>query len=297
MMRIVGPFTGLEAFVTENAPLARYTWFKLGGPARWLICPRNPEELQEAALRCAENQIPIYVLGLGANLLISDQGVEGAVFRLSADHWRRVDIQDNHAHVGAGADLQKLLLKLVRAGKSGLEGLAGIPGTLGGGIRMNAGGKFGSIGSTVARVTVMDLHNGIFERTRDDLVFTYRKTNIVSPFILDATLELEEDDPHRVMQRTKEIWMFKQNSQPLNAKSAGCAFKNPPEQSAGALIDRAGLKGLRVGGAEVSQKHANFIVANEGCKSEDVMKLMKIVRDTVAEKFNVLLEPEIQMWP
>ncbi|HEX2972123.1 MAG TPA: UDP-N-acetylmuramate dehydrogenase [Tepidisphaeraceae bacterium] len=297
MMRIVAPFAGLETFVTENAPLARYTWFKLGGPARWLIRPRNLEELQEATLRCNENQIPIYILGLGANLLVNDAGVNGAVIRLSEEYWQRIQIQDNTIHAGAGADLQKLLLKLIRAGKSGLEGLAGIPGTVGGSIRMNAGGKFGNIGSAVSSVTVMDTQNTVFERTRDDLIFTYRSTNIVAKYILGATLQVEDDDPHRVMQRTKEVWMFKQNSQPLNAKSAGCIFKNPPEHSAGALIDRAGLKGMRVGGAEVSQKHANFIIANPGCTADNVMTLLKVIRDTVAEKFGVTLEPEVQLWP
>jgi UDP-N-acetylmuramate dehydrogenase len=193
--------------------------------------------------------------------------------------------------------MQKLLLKCVRQGRSGLECLAGIPGTVGGGVRMNAGGRFGNIGAAVASVTVMDTEGTIFERTRDDIVFEYRQANISARFILGAELELEEDDPHRIVQRTKEIWMFKQNSQPLNAKSAGCIFKNPEDASAGALIDRAGLKGTTVGGAEVSPKHANFIVARDPCTADDVMTLMKKVRQTVHDKFGILLETEVQLWP
>jgi UDP-N-acetylmuramate dehydrogenase len=291
------PFTGLEAFVTENVSLARFTWYKIGGPATYLVQPRSVEELQEAAKRCTESGIPIYVLGLGANLLVSDRGVDGAVFRLNEEYWRRVKFNGTSLDVGAGVDMQKLLLRTVREGRAGLECLAGIPGTVGGGIRMNCGGKFGDFGSVINTVTVMDAQGNVFLRTKDDLVFDYRKTNIVAPFILGATVELDEDDPDAIMARTKEIWMYKRNTQPLNTKSCGCIFKNPRGLSAGALIDQSGLKGLRVGGAEVSDKHANFIVAHPGCTSEDVLKLVKIIKERVYDKHQVVLESEVRVWP
>jgi UDP-N-acetylmuramate dehydrogenase len=136
----------------------------------------------------------------------------------------------------------------------------------------------------------------VFERTKDDLVFEYRSTNIAARFILGATLELDEDDPERIMRRTKEIWMFKRNSQPLNTKNAGCVFKNPRGLSAGALIDQAGLKGMQVGGAEVSEKHANFIVAHEGCKADDVLRLVKIIQERVFDRNQIHLETEVQIW-
>ena len=298
-MRIgtTNPFAGLEEIVTENVPLAPKTWYRIGGPARWFVQPRSVEELQEAAQRCAENEIPIYVLGLGANLLVTDEGVSGAVFKLDQEHWRRVKFESNIVEVGSGVDIQKLILRTVRQGLAGIESLAGIPGTIGGGIRMNCGGKFGDIGSRVTRVQVMDSTGTLFERTKDDLVFEYRTTNISAPFILGATLELEEDDPERIMKRTKEIWMFKRNSQPLNTKNAGCIFKNPRGLSAGALIDQAGLKGMRVGGAEVSAKHANFIIAHPGCRADDVLKLVKIIREKVYEKNEIHLESEVKIWP
>jgi UDP-N-acetylmuramate dehydrogenase len=298
-MRIAGtnPFEGLEAVVKEYVPLAPRTWYKIGGPARWYIQPTNPEELSDAAVRCAENDIPMYVLGLGANLLVSDAGVNAAVFRLDAEYWRRVKYDHAKVEVGAGADMQKLVLRTVRQGLAGIECLAGIPGTLGGGVRMNAGGKFGDIGALVTSVQVMDAEGNIYERTKDDLVFEYRNTNIVAPFILGATLELEPDDPERVMQKTKEIWMFKRNSQPLNTKSCGCIFKNPRGLSAGALIDQAGLKGMRIGGAEVSTKHANFIVAYPGCLADDVLRLVKIIREKVYDKNQITLESEVKIWP
>ena len=192
--------------------------------------------------------------------------------------------------------MQKLVLRTVRQGLAGIECLAGIPGTVGGGVRMNAGGKFGDIGALVTRVQVMDAQGIVFERLKDDLVFDYRSTNIVAPFILGATLELDEEDPERITKRMKEIWMFKRNSQPLNTKNAGCIFKNPRGLSAGALIDQAGLKGMRVGGAEVSTKHANFIIAHPGCKADDVLKLVKIIKEKVYEKNEIVLETEVKVW-
>jgi UDP-N-acetylmuramate dehydrogenase len=290
------PFAGLERIVTENEPLASHTWYKLGGPARWYIRPQSTEDLQEAATRCVEANIPIYVLGLGANLLVADEGVDGAVFRLDHESWRRVTLNGTSVEVGAGADMQKLVLRTVRAGLSGIECLAGIPGTIGGGLRMNAGGKFGDIGAVVGSVQVSSPSGPVFTRTKDDLVFDYRRSNITSTFILGATLELEEDDPQRIMAKTKEIWMYKRNSQPLNTKNAGCIFKNPRGLSAGALIDQSGLKGLRVGGAEISAKHANFIVAHPGCRSEDVFKLIKLVRERVYDKHQLQLESEVKVW-
>ena len=297
-MQIAHPFAGLEDVVEENVPLARFTWYKIGGPARFFVRPRSVEELREAAARCTENNIPVYVLGLGANLLVSDEGVpDGAVFRLDADIWRRVKFDKTTVEVGAGADMQKLLVRTVRQGLAGIECLAGIPGTIGGGVRMNAGGKFGDLGALITRVTVMSADGTVFDRTKDDLVFEYRSTNIAAPFILGATLELEEDDPERIMARTKEIWMYKRNSQPLNTKNCGCIFKNPRGLSAGALIDQAGLKGTRVGGAEISTKHANFIVAHPGCRAADVLELVRVIREKVYEKNQITLESEVKIWP
>jgi len=295
-MRIAQPFSGLEEIVTENEPLAPHTWYKVGGPARWYLRPRSSEQLQEASRRCLENNIPIYVLGLGANLLVADAGVDGAVFRLDDENWRRVRFEGSAVEVGAGVDLQKLVLRTVRQGLAGLECLAGIPATIGGGVRMNAGGKYGDLGAVVQRVGVMDAGGTTFDRTRDDLVFDYRHTNISAKFILNATLLLEEDDPQRIMRKLKEIWMFKMTSQPLNTKNAGCIFKNPRGMSAGALIDQAGLKGCSVGGAEVSAKHANFIVANAGCRAEDIRRLIKLVRERVAERNQLSLETEVLTW-
>jgi UDP-N-acetylmuramate dehydrogenase len=296
-MRLTHPFAGLEEIVQENHPLAPHTWYRIGGPARYFVTPSSIEELQDAVRRCAEYEIPVYVLGLGANLLVDDAGVDGAVFHLDAEFFRQVTIEKNLVNVHAGYDMQKLVLHTCRAGLAGLECLAGIPGTLGGGIRMNAGGKFGDIGAAVQDVTVMDSEGNVFHRTKNDLVFDYRSTNIAAPFILSATLELQEDDPEQISRRTKEIWIYKRNSQPLNTKNCGCIFKNPRGLSAGALVDQAGLKGFRIGGAEVSAKHANFIIAHPGCRADDVMHLIKIIKEKVLDKNQISLESEVRIWP
>jgi UDP-N-acetylmuramate dehydrogenase len=290
------PFSGLERFVSENHPLAPHTWYKLGGPARWYIQPQSMEDLQVAAQRCVESDIPIYVLGLGANVLVSDEGIDGAVFRFDHESWQRVSINDNLVEVGAGADIQKLVLRTVRAGLAGIECLAGIPGTIGGALKMNAGGKFGDIGAVMTSVSAMDPGEPVFQLGKDELVFDYRHSNITSTFILGATLELEEEDPAPLMAKTKEIWMFKRNSQPLNTKNAGCIFKNPRGLSAGALIDQAGLKGTRIGNAEVSGKHANFFVAHPGATAQNVLDLIDLVRNRVYEKNQIRLETEVQVW-
>jgi UDP-N-acetylmuramate dehydrogenase len=282
--------------VKTDVPLAPMTWFGLGGPAKYFVEPASIEQLKAIIARLHENAIPIYVLGAGANLLVHDEGVKGAVIRLRGPAFEGVKIDGNLVTAGAGKDVQRLVLELSRAGLSGLECLAGIPGTVGGEIRMNAGGAFGDIGSSVQGVTVMDTQGNIMLRQRDDLVFEYRKSNINAKFILGASFELAEDDPTRVTNKVKEIWMYKKNSQPLADHSAGCIFKNPRGQSAGALIDKTGLKGVAVGGAVVSDRHANFIVANDGAKAADVLGLIELIKTKVRDKFDVQLETEVVVW-
>jgi UDP-N-acetylmuramate dehydrogenase len=296
--RPVNPFVGLEAFVRENHSLKRHTWYRIGGPARYYITPDSVETLANASRRCNDHQVQTFVLGLGANLLVRDEGVDGAVFRLDAPSFETVRFEGPLVHVGAGVDLQKLIVQTVRQGLGGIEVLAGIPGTIGGALRMNAGGKYGDIGPLVERVTTMDASGVITERTRDDIVFAYRTSDLTDRFIIGATLRLEPGDPNELVTRYKEVWMYKRNTQPLNSRNSGCIFKNPGgPTSAGALIDQAGLKGLRVGRAEVSDKHANFIVAQPDCPSGDVLKLIKLVQERVFDHAGVELRTEVKLWP
>ncbi|NLK42353.1 MAG: UDP-N-acetylmuramate dehydrogenase [Planctomycetes bacterium] len=289
-------FNGLESIVKENVPLKDLTWYALGGTAEYLVRPQTLEQLQEVVRRCSQEQMPMRVLGYGSNLLVSDAGVKGVVLKLDAEQFARVDFDKSNLKVGAGANLNKLVLDSVRKGLSGLEALTGIPGSIGGAIRMNAGGNFGDIGSCTQSVTVMNINGEIFEKHKPELVFDYRWVNITAPIILEATLELTPSDPDQMLKTVKEVWIYKKNTQPLNTRNAGCIFKNPRGMSAGALIDRAGLKGTQIGGARVSEKHANFITTESGCTSADVKKLIDLIREKVREKFDVELELEIEIW-
>ena len=289
-------FADFEEIVKPNELLADHTWFRLGGPAEYFIEPRTRDELAQVVARCRENSVPIYVLGSGANLLVADAGVKGAVIRLKNGEFRDCNFDETGVTVGAGLEMGNVVLSCVGKGRSGLEGLTGIPGSVGGTVRMNAGGAFGDIGSAVEFVTVMNEDGEIFQRHRADLAFAYRSTNITSKFILEARFFLTDDDPHRVLRQVKQIWIYKKNTQPLGVRNAGCIFKNPRGLSAGALIDKAGLKGKRLGGAYVSEKHANFILAEEGATAFDVLRLIDLIRDTVAKEFSVNLEKEIEVW-
>jgi UDP-N-acetylmuramate dehydrogenase len=289
-------FSGLEKIVEKNYPLGKNTWFGLGGNADYLIQPRNTNQLADVIKRCHENNLPLWVLGFGSNLLVQDKGVRGAVVRLGGSDFAGVEFNANSLTAGAGVELNKLVFECVRKGLGGLETLAGIPGSIGGAVKMNAGGHFGDFGSAVESVTLMDSEGEIFERAKPELSFDYRSTNITTKFILDAKIKLYESDPKQLLKIVKEVWIYKKNTQPLNTRNAGCIFKNPRGMSAGAMIDRAGLKGTKIGGAVVSEKHANFITAEDGCKSSDVIALIEKVREKVKEKFDVELELEIEIW-
>ena len=161
---------------------------------------------------------------------------------------------------------------------------------------MNAGGNFGDIGAVVESVTLMDKDGRIFQKSKPELQFDYRRTNITARFILEAKINLAQGNPDQITRNIKEIWVFKKNNQPLNTINSGCIFKNPRGLSAGAMIDRAGLKGMQMGGAIVSEKHANFIIARKGCTSKDVMRLIDLIREKVRNQFNIELELEIEIW-
>lgn len=289
-------FSGLEKIVETKHPLAKETWYGLGGPVDYFIRPQTTDQLADVVKRCNENNLPIYVLGFGSNLLVADEGVRGAVVQLKTENFSQMNFNKEQVSAGAGAELGRLLLTCAKKGLSGLEPLAGIPGSVGGSVRMNAGGNFGDIGAVVESVTLMDKDGRIFQKSKPELQFDYRMTNITARFILEAKINLAQGNPDQITRNIKEIWVFKKNNQPLNTINSGCIFKNPRGLSAGAMIDRAGLKGMQMGGAVVSEKHANFIIARKGCTSKDVMRLIDLIREKVRNQFNLELELEIEIW-
>lgn len=285
-----------SAILLRDEPLAPYTWMKLGGPAQFFLTPRDRAELVQVLAACARLNLPVHILGGGSNILVREEGVGGAVIRLSAAPFAEVSVSGTTIRAGTGVLLSHIISEAVRAGLAGLENLAGIPGTLGGALCGNAGGRQGEIATLVKSVTVISRDGVVSTRTGDDLQFAYRNSNLAEDIVLEAELELQQDDPNEISNRLRKIWILKKSTQPLGSQSAGCIFKNPGGSSAGAMIEKAGLKGTRVGGAEVSDRHANFIVTHEGATSSDVLRLIDLIRSKVAEQFGIHLELEIKIW-
>lgn len=289
----------LSAFaeiIRRDEPLAPHTWFGLGGQAEFFGEPRQVDELQALVRYCREQEIPARLLGGGSNLLVRGEGVPGLVIHLSASEFCRIRIEGRQLIAGAGAKLGHAIALAVREGLGGLESLVGIPGTIGGALRGNAGSRGGDIGQWTCQADVMTRTGEMYSRKREELVFAYRQSSLDELVITSARFELEPDDPSELTKRMQKQWIIKKAAQPMGHQSAGCIFKNPRGMSAGELIEQAGLKGTRIGGAEVSSRHANFIVAEPGATPGDVLRLIDLVRGRVAERLGVELELEIEIW-
>lgn len=289
-------FSGLKEIVKQDYNVGEQTWYKTGGTCEFYISPKNTDQLSQVVKICKDNTLKLHILGRGSNVLVADEGIKGVVVSLDADEFSKFEYQKDLVKAGAGAKLSELVLQCAEKGLSGLESLAGIPGSIGGAVRMNAGGGFGDIGAVVEKVILMDTAGNVYEKCKPELVFDYRKSNITAPIILQAEIILQPGDSLLIAKTMKEIWIYKKNSQPLGVRNSGCVFKNPRGVSAGALIDRAGLKGHKIGQATVSEKHANFIIAEDDCTSNDILKLVDHIKDTVKQNFDIELETEIEIW-
>ncbi len=290
-------YAGFERICRSDVPLSEYTWYRLGGPARWMIEPRDTEQLAAVVARCEDAGVTWRVLGCGANVLISDAGFDGAVIRLSEPHFLTTHFQDETVTAGAGADFPRLVRSAIERGLVGLEALAGIPGTMGGIIRMNAGGRYGEIAQFASQVTILDRERQVRTLTCAQVGFSYRHTDLEGCIVLAAALTLKTGDRAAALQRHRDIWTEKHSTQPpLAARSSGCIFKNPPGHAAGRLLDEAGLKGARAGSAQISQRHANFIVAGANTTTRDVLELIDLARERVRKNTGIELELEVQIW-
>ncbi|MGO9114546.1 MAG: UDP-N-acetylmuramate dehydrogenase [Thermoguttaceae bacterium] len=289
-------WTGFEKIVRQGEPLAMHTWFQLGGPAEYFAEPENPDQLIALLKRGHEEGVDVRMLGQGSNVLIRDEGVPGLILRLTSMEFGRIEIDGQRVTVGGGANLGRLVTTSVHRGLAGMEMLVGIPGTVGGALHGNTGAHGGDIGQWTASATVITAAGETIERSRDDLVFGYRESSLDETVILAATLVLDEDDPRELAKRMQKQWIIKRANQPMGHQCAGCIFKNPRGVSAGELIDKCGLKGTRIGGAVVSERHANFIVAEPDCTSQDVQRLIDLVRSQVNDRMEVRLELEIEIW-
>jgi len=297
--------TTADILIRHDQPIP--TWFRVGGRADRMARPRSVDELR----RCLEIDPALRILGDGANLLVSDEGVGELVVAMDDEGMRAVEIDADAGRVTAmgGARLPQIITSCVRVGLGGMEGLAGIPASLGGAVLMNAGGAFGQIADVVERVWVLDRDGHEIPVEREQIRFGYRRSGLGEHIITRIELRLDHADADALAERRLEVMRYKKTTQPMADRSAGCAFRNPilvsdlegigtagERVSAGLLIDRAGGKGMCVGGARVSDMHANFIVTGESATASDVVSLMVEVAGLVHDKLGVKLTPEVVIW-
>jgi UDP-N-acetylmuramate dehydrogenase len=279
-----------------DEPLSRYTTMGLGGPADILARPASVAELVKLLALARSADLPVRVIGAGSNLLIDDSGVRGVVIATSAFdevHFPAEGIVE----AGAGAHFPALVRQTAARGLRGLEPGVGIPGSLGGILTMNAGAYQFSIGPLVREVEAVSAEKGRLELEGREIDFRYRASSFgPSLIVARARLSLTPDDPLAIKRDMNQHMRFRKETQPVGVKSAGCIFKNPAGDSAGRLIDRAGLKGFSVGGARISELHANFIVHEGRARTKDVLALIEAVRERVLQETSILLETEVMTW-
>ena len=281
--------------VRTQEPMSMHTSFRIGGPAEIFVEP-TVAQFGRVIARCKEGEIPCTVIGNGSNLLVGDGGIPGVVICLG-EQASGISVFREELFAEAGALLSKMAAEAQRAGLTGLEFAAGIPGSLGGAIIMNAGAYGGEMADVVREVQVLTADGDIEIWGRDDMEFGYRSSRAMKEgaIVLSAFFDLKEGDPGQIRQRMNELAERRREKQPLEYPSAGSTSKRPEGHYAAALIDQCGLRGTAVGGAMVSHKHAGFIVNTGGATCADVLALMAQVRDTVCRETGVTLEPEVRI--
>jgi len=281
--------------MSKNILLAPYTTFKIGGAVKCFCETRDSEEIIAVITMAKKKNLPFFILGGGSNVLVSDKGFDGLVIRIQNP---KSKIQNSTIYADAGVLLSNLVADSIKTGLTGLEWAAGIPGTIGGAIRGNAGAFSGSMAEIVKTIKVFDVKSQKIKTLKNtDFKFGYRDSifkknkNLI---ILSVELELKKGDKEKSKKLIKEYLRKRQATQPLEFMSAGCIFKNPVGQSAGYLIEQCGLKGKKINGAMISEKHANFIINAGGAKAKDVINLINLCKEKVKEKFGIELQEEIE---
>lgn len=280
----------------RNQPLAPFTHLRIGGPAEFLVQPRSVEELRAVLDACQKQQVSVRMLGGGYNLLVRDDPVPGAVIRLTAPAFTGIRIDGERVTAGGGGQLFDLIAATVRNGLAGLETLVGLRGTVGGSVRCNVGDRSGEIGHSVQRVSVLTEAGTVQTRTRDELNFSEHQSDLDEPVILTVEFELDRDAPDAVLKRMRKAWIGRKAAEPFSFQAAVRLFRNPPAQSAAALIDRAKMTKAKVGGAELSERNTNYVVAHPGTTAADILQLSDEVRVRVRERTGVTLDRELHVW-
>jgi len=284
-----------ETVIRRDEPLAKRTTLRVGGPADLYVEPASEEDLAAVLTFCAERALRFFVLGRGSNLLVRDGGFRGVVICLAHPHFSRIEVVDQRLHCGAGAKLRAVAAEAKRHGLAGLEFLEGIPGSVGGALRMNAGAMGGATFNVVESVRLMDFSGTACELTPKEMSVAYRGCATLKTHIaLSAVLRGQPDSQESILQRMIAFSRKRWASQPA-APSAGCMFKNPLAVQAGKLIDELGLKGTRVGGAVVSAEHGNFIVNDGTASAHDVLELIEIIKRRAKAERGIELQTEVEI--
>lgn len=283
--------------IKENVSMSKLTTFKTGGNAEIVIFPRTVEELKNTVKLFYEMKTPYYVFGNGSNLLVSDDGPQRPVICIRKD-FSSIELFDNCISAKAGALLSAIAKKAAEASLTGFEFAAGIPGTLGGAIMMNAGAYGGEMKDVIEAVSFIDPSGEEYIVSCDEMEFSYRKSALTNTgcIITGATIKLEKGNIDVINERMNELSAKRRDKQPLEFPSAGSVFKRPTGHFAGALIETAGLKGATIGGAQVSEKHAGFIINTGGATTKNITDLIAYIREEVYKKHGVMLETEVEYW-
>jgi len=281
--------------VLLNELLRKHTTYKVGGPATALCIPRDREELQDMLSFCTDNEVPVFILGSGSNILVHDRGLEQVVIKLdhccSELYHRGTDL-----YAGAGILVSQLVAYCEEHELAGLDFMSGIPGTVGGALRMNAGAFVGEIGDRVLTIDAMTFQGEMVQIKGEDAGFGYRRADFLQDKIMLGTLIRMETGKRDALEQAREGYLTQRAAkQPLDYGSCGSVFKRPPGKYAGSLIEQAGCKGMRLGGAMVSPKHANFIVNYQNATAADIYRLITQVQNIVFEKFEIWLELEVKL--
>jgi UDP-N-acetylmuramate dehydrogenase len=296
-----GPPKGVPAFPSDLAgtvkygePLLRHTTYRIGGPAAVHFTPTSHESVAGAVAWAREHKLPTLVLGLGSNVLIRDGGFPGLVIKIG----KGLDTVSHRAgtwKIGAGLPTPLLARRTAEEGFAGVQRLVGVPGSVGGAVFMNAGAHGQDIASVLISATVLDPKGRIVDKAKKEINFSYRRSALEGHIVLGCALRLEQDEPARLTAELQTLLRRRREGTPFDQPCCGSVFKNPEETTAGRLIDRCGLKGRRVGGAEISKVHANYIVNVGNASADDVLKLIDIARTAVFKEFGIELELEVKV--
>ena len=281
--------------ILENEPMKAHTTFRVGGPADYFVCPNCNLEVKQVIALCQAEGMPYYILGNGSNLLVGDGGSRGVVIQIYKE-MNDIQVQGEHIYAEAGALLSRIGSVALEAELTGFEFAAGIPGTMGGAVVMNAGAYGGEMKDVLESVTVLTPEGEVKELSNAELELGYRTSIIAKKdyVVLSAIIKLAYGDKEAIREKMNELKVQRTTKQPLEYPSAGSTFKRPEGYFAGKLIQDAGLRGFQVGGAQVSEKHCGFVINKGGATAADIVELLHQVREIVLEKFNVELEPEVK---